>query len=96
MCLVTEKGRMVIIEVKDENATFLCTDCQRTISTGQDMLVSSRDLPKNRVSRSGDGVYYNCICGSRYELIKSSNPSTADRLKFKHVRIVELGYGLNP
>jgi hypothetical protein len=83
---------MVIIEVKDESATFLCTDCDRTISTGRNFLVKRKDLPKSRISRTGNRIYYTCVCGSRSELIKSSNPLIKDQMKFKHVKVVEMGY----
>ena len=85
---------MVLIEVTDESATFRCTDCSRTISTGRNYLVRRRDLPRSRISRTGDGVYYTCICGSRFELLKSSNPLIKDQMKFKHVKVVEMGYAL--
>ena len=83
---------MVIIEVKDKGFTFLCTDCNRAISTGVNFLVRQKDLPKRRLSRIDDRVYYTCICGSRSELIKSSNPLIKDQMKFKHVKVVEIGY----
>ena len=85
---------MVLIELNEENSKFLCTDCNRTISTGQNFLVRKRDLPKTRLSREDGGIYYTCICGARYELLKSSNPTAGDLLKFKHVKVVELGYAL--
>ena len=85
---------MVLIELKDESARFLCTDCKRTISTGQNFLVSEKDLPKTRLSRENGVIYYTCICGARYELLKSSNPAAGDLLKFKHVKVVELEYAL--
>lgn len=92
--LVQGRDGMVLIEVKDESATFLCTECDRTISTGRNFLVKQKDLPEKRVSRSDDRIYYTCICGSRYELLKSSNPSSGDRLKFKHVKVIEMEYAL--
>lgn len=85
---------MVLIELKDESSKFLCTDCKRTISTGQNFLVNKKDLPKTRLSRKDGGIYYTCICGERYELLKSSNPTVSDLLKFKHVKVVELEYAL--
>jgi hypothetical protein len=85
---------MVLIELKDESSKFLCTDCKRTISTGQNFLVSRKDLPKIRLSRKDGGIYYTCICGARFELLKSSNPMANDLLKFKHVKVVELEYAL--
>jgi len=85
---------MVLIEVKDESTTFLCTACKRKITTGEDFLVSREDLPEKRMTSSEKGIHYNCVCGSRFELIKSSNPLSKDRLKFKHVRVVETGYAV--
>jgi hypothetical protein len=85
---------MVLIELKDESSKFLCTDCKRTISTGQNFLVSKKNLPKTRLSREEGGIYYTCICGARFELLKSSNPTASDLLKFKHVKVIELEYAL--
>lgn len=85
---------MVLIEVKEESTRFLCTECSRTISTGRDFLVRQEDFPRARLSRSEQGIYYTCVCGSRYELIKSSNPAAEEQLKFKHVRVVDMEYAV--
>ena len=87
-----ERVNMVLIELKDECSKFLCTDCNRTIFTGQNFLVNQSDLPKNSVTMSDNGMYYTCFCGSTHELIRSSNPMSKELLKFKHVKVVEMGY----
>ncbi len=86
---------MVLIELNDDIAKFLCTECDEIIATGQNFLLSLNDLPKSRVVVSEDKIYYICTCGSKYELIKSSNPGAEDFLKFKHVRVVEQEYILH-
>jgi len=85
---------MVLIELKEESSRFLCTDCDRTIFTGRNFLISKKDLPRSRLSISGSSIHYCCVCGSKYELIKSSNPAFSDQLKFKYVKVVEPEYAL--
>jgi len=80
---------MVLIEFNNDIAKFLCTECDGVIATSQNFLLDPKDFPESRIEASGDEIYYICTCGSRYELIKSSNPTAKDFLKFKHVKVVE-------
>ncbi|HAJ95110.1 MAG TPA: hypothetical protein DCP02_02640 [Actinobacteria bacterium] len=79
---------MVLIEFNNDIAKFLCTECEGIIAISQNFLIDPKDFPKNRIEASGDGIHYICTCGSRYELIKSSNPIAKDLLKFKHVKVI--------
>lgn len=85
---------MILIELDDDIAKFLCTECDEMIATGQNFLLNLKDLPKSRIVASEDKIHYICTCGSKYELIKSSNPGVEDFFKFKHVKIVEQEYVL--
>ena len=85
---------MVLIEIKDDIATFVCTECGIVITTGQNFLVNPKAFPKSKISASGDKFFYSCRCGEKYELIKSSNPNIQEFLKFKHVKVVEQDYAL--
>lgn len=85
---------MVLIEIKDDIATFVCTECGRVITTGQNFLVNPKAFPKRKITASGDKFFYSCRCGEKYELIKSSNPNVQEFLKFKHVKVVEQEYVL--
>ena len=86
---------MVLIEIKDDIATFVCTECGRVITTGQNFLIDPKVFPKNKITVSRDKFFYSCRCGAKYELIKSSNPNVQEFLKFKHVKVVEQEYILN-
>jgi len=83
---------MILIEFKDNNTKYLCSECNRIIATGKDFLLELNDFPGSRIKVSGDKINYICICGSKYELIQSSNPDLKNFFKFKHVRVVEQGY----
>ncbi len=85
---------MVLIEIKDDIATFVCTECGIVITTGQNFLVDPKAFPKSKITASGDKFFYSCRCGEKYELIKSSNPNVQEFLKFKHVKVVEQEYAL--
>ena len=85
---------MVLIEFKDDIATFLCTECGRIITSGQNFLVDPKTFPKSEITASGDKFFYGCKCGEKYELIKSSNPNVSEFLKFKHVKVIEQQYAL--
>ena len=85
---------MVLIELKDDIATFVCTGCGRVITTGQNFLVNPKEFPKSKITASGDQFFYRCICSEKYELIRSSNPNIQEFLKFKHVKVVEQEYAL--
>ena len=85
---------MVLIEIRDDVATFVCTECGRIITTGQNFLVNPKAFPKRNITASGDKFFYRCRCSAKYELIKSSNPNITQFLKFKHVKVVEQEYAL--
>ncbi len=86
---------MVLIELKDDIATFVCTECGRVITTGENFLVKPKAFPKSMITASGDRFFYRCRCSKKYELIKSANPNIQEFLKFKHVKVVEHEYVLN-
>ncbi len=83
---------MILIELNDDIAKFLCTECDEIIAIGQNFLLNLKDLPKSRITALEDKIYYICTCGLKYELIKSSNPGVEDFFKFKHVKVVEQEY----
>jgi hypothetical protein len=86
---------MVLIKLKDDIATFVCTKCGRVITTGENFLVNLKAFPENKITISGDQFFYRCRCGEKYELIRSSNPDVKEFLKFKYVKVVEQEYALN-
>ena len=86
---------MVLIELKGDIATFVCMECGKVITTGQNFLVNPKAFPKSKITTSGDRFFYRCMCGEKYELIKSSNPNVQEFLKFKHVKVVEQEYVVN-
>ena len=86
---------MVLIKLEDDIATFVCTECGRVITTGENFLVNPKAFPKSKLTASGDQFFYKCGCGEKYELIRSSNPNIQEFLKFKHVKVVEQEYALN-
>ena len=85
---------MILIELNDDIAKFLCTECDEIIATSQNFLLNLKDLPKSRIAASEDKIHYICTCGSKNELIGSSNPGAEDCFKFKHVKVVEQGYAI--
>ncbi|MBN2073587.1 MAG: hypothetical protein JW770_06555, partial [Actinobacteria bacterium] len=85
-------GITVLIEVKNNITTFICGSCGRIITTAENFLINPMSLSKYEFVIFGGKYYYRCSCGERYELIKSSNPSVSEYLKFKMVRVVEQEY----
>jgi len=44
---------MVLIKLKDDIATFECTECGRIITTGENFLVNPKAFPKSEITVSG-------------------------------------------